>query len=93
MSDSKGETMPYDARKTSVGGNRGIDERFTREAPKGKFRLVGVDTFDGTDWLVDDFKTLNAAMRRAKKETAGKDMLKMHVYDDTGNHQYESGSF
>ena len=39
--------MPYDPRPVSEGGNRGIDEQFSRKAPKGEFRVIGVDTFDG----------------------------------------------
>ena len=48
-------TMPYDARPVSQGGNAGIDEEFSRKAPKGKFRVVTVDTFDGSDALDGDF--------------------------------------
>jgi hypothetical protein len=60
--------MPYDPRPASQGGNRGIDERFTREAPIGKFRIVGVDTFDGTDWHEGDRDTLAEAYELAKKK-------------------------
>ncbi len=33
-------------------------------APKGKFRVIGVDTFEGprADYLIDDFKKLQHAM-------------------------------
>ena len=60
--------MPYDPRPISEGGNSGIDERFSRQAPTGKFRVVMVDTFDGTDSIVDDYKTLRGAQRVAKKK-------------------------
>ena len=36
--------MPYDPRPVSQGGNAGIDEQFSRNAPEGKFRVIGVDT-------------------------------------------------
>lgn len=85
--------MPYDPRPTSQGGNRGIDERFSRNAPRGKFRVIGVDTFDGEDWMEGDFDTLPAAMTHVNKETRGEQMLKMHVYDDTGAHCYDGGTF
>lgn len=85
--------MPYDPRPRSQGGNQGIDETFSRKAPEGKFRVVGVDTFDGSDWVERDFKTLAAAKRHANKQTKGKQMLKMHVYDDQGVHQYDAGTF
>lgn len=85
--------MPYDPRPTSEGGNRGIDERFTRKAPKGQFRVIGVDTFDGGDWVSGDFATLGAARAHAREKTRGEQMLKMHIYDDLGKHQGEDGSF
>lgn len=63
------------------------------KAPKGKLRVVGVDTFDGTDWVEDDFTTLNRAKKHADEAIEEQQMLKMHVYDDAGNHVYEAGSF
>ena len=61
------------------------------KAPKGKFRVVGVDTFDGTDWIEGDFKTKEEAFSRARSK--GGEMLKTHVYNDKGVHVYEGGSF
>ncbi len=83
--------MPYDSRPVSQGGNCGIDETFSRQAPPGKYRIVGVDTFDGTDWLEGDFKDLQRAKQHAEKR--GGTMLKMHVYDDRGRHVYDAGTF
>ncbi len=85
--------MPYDPRMRSEGGNRGIDEDFSRKAPKGKFRVIGVDTFDGDDWVEGDFDTLAAATTHVNDRTKGKQMLKMHVYDDTGAHRHDGGTF
>ena len=85
--------MPYDPRPRSKGGNRGIDEDFSRKAPKGKFRVIGVDTFDGDDWVEGDFDTLAAAATHVNDRTKGKQMLKMHVYDDTGTHRHDGGTF
>ncbi len=85
--------MPYDPRPVSEGGNRGIDENFSRKAPNGKFRVVGVDTFDGGDWLVGDFDTLVIATSHVNEHTKGKQMLIMHVFDDTGSHIYKAGTF
>ena len=49
----------YDPRPISEGGNMGMDETFTRKPDEGKnFRVVGVDTFDGGDWVQGDFETL-----------------------------------
>lgn len=83
--------MPYDPRPVSQGGNRGIDELFSRAAPKGKFRVIGVDTFDGTDWVVGDFNTLKKA-KKVAEEKSGK-MTMMHVYDDQENHLHRAGNF
>lgn len=83
--------MPYDPRPESQGGNRGLDERFTRAAPNGMFRVIGVDTFDGGDWHEGDFDTKEAAISRARAE--GGEMTKMHVYDDAGRHVGEAGKF
>lgn len=83
--------MPYDPRPESEGGNRGIDERFSRCAPKGQFRIIGVDTFDGGDWHEGDFPSKDAALKHAKNR--GGQMLKMHVYDDQGRHIGDAGSF
>jgi hypothetical protein len=61
------------------------------KAPSGKFRTVGVDTFDRTDWVDGDFDTLEEAKERAR--ILGGTMLKTHVYDDAGRHLYEAGRF
>ncbi len=61
------------------------------KAPSGKFRVVGVDTFDGTDWVVGDYDTRESALGVAFIK--GGEMLKMHVYDDKGNHCGEAGRF
>jgi len=63
------------------------------KAPTGKFRVIGVDTFDGTDWIEKDCDTLNEARQLMMDSTKGKDMLKMHVYDDGGNHLDSAGRF
>lgn len=83
--------MPYDARPVSQGGNRGIDEQFSRKAPAGKFRVIGVDTFDGGDWVEGDFDTREAALARARAK--GGEMTRMHVYDDAGRHVGDAGTF
>lgn len=83
--------MPYDPRPESQGGNAGIDETFSRNAPKGKFRVVGVDTFDGSDWVQGDFDTLNEACQCAREK--GGEMTMMHVYNDKGEHMDEAGTF
>lgn len=50
-------------------------------APKGKFRVVSVDTWKGPfeDELVGDFDTLDEAVRAARAERYA-----VYIYDDTG---------
>jgi len=83
--------MPYDPRPVSEGGNRGIDEQFSRAAPKGKFRVICVDTFDGGDWVHGDYDTKEEAIKWANTKSG--EMLKSHVYDDAGRHVSEAGTF
>jgi len=61
------------------------------QAPIGKFRVVGVDTFDGGDWVQGDFDTPEEALDVAKEK--GGTMTKMHVYNDRGEHIGETGTF
>ena len=61
------------------------------KAPEGKFRVVGVDTFDGTEWVEGDYDTYLMAQSVALKK--GGAMLKTHVYDENGKHLFEAGTF
>lgn len=85
--------MPYDPRPVSQGGNAGIDEQFSSKAPQGKFRVIGVDTFDGGDWVEGDFDTCELARKHVDERTAGKQMLEMHIYDDNGSNVGSAGKF
>ena len=85
--------MSYDPRPITGGGNRGIDISFSRQAPKNKFRVVGIDTFSGDDWLEKDFDTLEEAKKFIQKKTIGKQMLFMNIYDDEGNFLCEEGQW
>lgn len=82
--------MPYDPRPVSEGGNRGIDEEFTRYGKK-KYRVVGVDTFDGSDWVVGDYDTRKEAIGIANSK--GGQMTRMHVYDTNGKCIHSAGSY
>lgn len=64
-----------------------------RQAPVGKFRVVGVDTFspEDPDWVEGDFDDLATAQQRA--QGAGGEMTMMHIYDDQGRHVDEAGTF
>ena len=61
------------------------------QAPTGKYRTVGVDTFDGTDWVIGDYNTMGQAISAANSK--GGAMLKTHVYDDVGQHIHSAGTF
>lgn len=76
--------MPYEPEKNRMPANKRI-------APKGKFRVIGVDTFDGGDWVDGDFDTAEEALRHARGR--GGEMLKMHAYDDEGKHLGQAGRF
>lgn len=85
--------MPYDPRPESQGGNRGIDERFSRvpDGDKNQYRVVGVDTFDGGDWVYGDFTDLEEAVTFANSK--GGAMLRVYVYDIDGVCVHSAGSF
>jgi hypothetical protein len=68
-----------------------MDTEIDLKAPTGKYRVVGVDTFDGTNWVENDYGNLEEATRIAKG--LGGTMLKVHVYDDQGKHLFEAGTF
>ena len=60
-------------------------------APYGMYRVVGVDTFDGTDWVEGDYDTFKEAMEAAKKK--GATMLKTYVYDSQGTRMFDAGEY
>jgi len=62
-----------------------------KKAPDGKYRVVAVDIFDGTDWIHMDCDTKQQAIESANEK--GGVMIKTHVYDDKGNHIHASGRF
>ena len=67
------------------------NHRAVLKANPGKIRVVGVDTFDHGDWVYAEYDTLEEAVVCA--EAHGGTMLKTHVYDDTGKHLHEAGTF
>jgi hypothetical protein len=83
--------MPYDPRPVSEGGNRGAGEEFQLKAPKGKFRVISVDTFDGGDCCHGEKNNLNDAIKLAQQHCGT--MLKAYVYDDKGRQVWSGGSF
>ena len=83
--------MPYDPRSVSAGGNRGLHDQFGSIPEKGNFRVIGVDTFDGTDWVQGDYETEEEARNVAKKE--GGQMCKMYIYNKEGYYVVDYGQF
>ena len=63
------------------------------KAPKGKFRVVGVDTFPipPEDYLIGDFDNLEAAKLAAQK--VGGEMSMAYVYSENGINVFKAGSF
>lgn len=60
------------------------------KAPKGKFRVIGVDTFDGGDWIVGDYRDKEEAFKNA---TVTQQMEIRYVYNDKGQRIYKQGTF
>lgn len=57
----------------------------------GGYRVIGVDTFDKTDWVIGDYMDKEEALAMARMK--GGEMLKTHVYDSEGNHIADYGTF
>jgi hypothetical protein len=62
----------------------------SRRAPEGKFRVVGYDQYDYTDYVVGDFTTRQEAVRVARAKAAVPNGIPtsfsdlFFVYDDRG---------
>lgn len=61
------------------------------KAPKGKYRVVGVDTFSNEDWIVGDYNGSKEAKEIADKK--GGTMTMMHVYDHNGKCIHTAGTY
>lgn len=68
-------------------------EKSKYKSKDGKFRVIAVDTFSNEDWVEGDYDTLDLAIAYVKEHTTGKNMLKMHIYDDNGAHRFDAGRF
>lgn len=62
-------------------------------APKGKFRVIGVDTFEGptAEYHIGDYNTLGRATLACNIH--GGTMNPCYVYDDRGVKLHSAGSF
>lgn len=81
---------PYDPRHVSKGGNRTTRAK-DLVAPKAKFKVVGVDTFDGGDWV--DLITTDKKKAIKRAQEIGGTMQKAYVYDEKGNMIANFGTF
>jgi hypothetical protein len=63
------------------------------KAPPGKFRAIGVDTFEASnaDYLIGDYSTVEEAIRNAADKAGA--MNPCYVYDDKGDLRWHGGSF
>ena len=59
-------------------------------APKGRFRIVGIDPFNGEKWSEGNFKTLRFAKLHIAKSKSGGNLANMFVYNDKGVCVYEN---
>lgn len=74
---------------------RRMKETHTRvKASKGKFRVVGIDKFEGSDWSYDEYDSAEKAVREARRLTnkakgsaSSYDCATVYyAYDDKGNY-------
>ncbi len=59
-------------------------------APFGKFRVVAVGTFDGTEWIHRDCDTKEKAFEAAKEKRGT--MITTYIFDDKGDHIKSEGT-
>ena len=61
-------------------------------APKGRYRLVGVDTFEGPlcDFLIGDFVSKDEAIAECSAR-ATQPMMRYYVYSETGAMLFKAG--
>jgi len=57
----------------------------------GKPFVIGVDTFDGTDWLEGYCETDEEAIDHSNSKRG--QMLKMYAYNKEGSHIHDAGEF
>ena len=62
-------------------------------APKGKYRVIGVDTFESptADYLIGDYESQDKAFDECDKH--GGEMNICYVYDSQGNRLRKAGTF
>ena len=63
------------------------------KASPGKFKVIGVDTFEGprADYFIGEYKTLAEASKVVDEH--GSEMNPVYCYDDSGRMVAKAGSF
>ena len=63
-----------------------LPNSYNRIAPKGRFQLLEVDTFEGpfAETLAGDYPTVEAALAAGTRFKRGQSLLRFYVYDDQG---------
>ena len=61
------------------------------KAPKGKYRVILVDTFEGEDCILLTNKFKKKALDLAAEK--GGQMTIVYVYNDKGEHIYKAGTY
>jgi hypothetical protein len=62
-----------------------------KKAPKGKYRVIGVDMFSNEDYLIGDYSTKLKALRvviekRVKSQSQGTLPDRYYAYNDKGEY-------
>jgi hypothetical protein len=82
--------VPYNPEHVSKGGNRSTVNKDLK-APVGKYRVVSVDTFDGGDYVVGDYKDKKEAFKVAGEKSGT--MCIAYVFNSRGEKIYKAGTF
>jgi len=69
---------------THVASPASLLRECARKAPRGQYRVIGVDTFEllDPDYLIGDFSNLREARIEAAKHA--RDLNPVFIYDDQG---------
>lgn len=92
MGESTNITPPLlDSSDPSVMHEIPYTEEIVKKAPKGMFRLIGYDSFEGAPYSIGDCDTLEEAAEIATEK--GGTMNLVYIHDDTGVIVDRKGSY
>lgn len=75
--------VPLSQENNMDDNNQTISEA-NRFAPSGKYRLIFVDLFDGTDWIVGDYDSLDESTRVSRKKMSDSKLIASYIYNEAG---------